>query len=410
MRSSRLPFLALVAASAALGCSSAPDEGRAPAIGEEPVGTVRAALTNATTWSQGGASPQRAGVNGYDAAINAANVSALSTAWQTSADHPTNAAIAFGRAYTGSVAGVVRSVDMATGATVWAKTIPYPIYMSPAVAYGRVYFTAGKFLFALASSSSSLLFRIKHTYDVGFSAPLVLDDKVYVRDAVGKIFVYSAHASGTSVAALHNFNVSASADPSSGDGRVYVPSTDGKVYAFSSAGCAGTCAPVWSSANLGGTIWTPAALWPPRVFVTVTHESGASVHALDSSTGATLWSRSLGSAAFAAGPVVGYDKVHVAVTSPAEVWSVSQSTGAVVWKGALADDPTDTPSLANELLYVPSGRTTGKIEVFDTRCATGGGSCTPTTTLTTEPYGYSPSLAGGQLVFSGATKTVSYTP
>jgi outer membrane protein assembly factor BamB len=91
--------------------------------------------------------------------------------------------------------------------------------------------------------------------------PVVSDDggTVYVGDTAGTVtalaasdgrLLWSAQLGGTSVLAA----------PTSGNGLLYVPSSDGRVSVFDADGCgAATCAPVWTAAT-GSAVTTQAAL------------------------------------------------------------------------------------------------------------------------------------------------------
>lgn len=392
----------LFASIVAVGCSGADATG-ASFDSHENTGTAALALEGAATWQQNAGGSQHASVNGYDTAIGVANVPGLVNYWFESAIAPTTPAVVGGMMYSGSADGTVRALDLNTWQLAWSRTLPATSYYSPAVGYGRVFLTAAHSLYALDSSDGGTISEAVHEGDVSFSAPMLYDGKVFVRDADGKVFAYDARASG-SPAPLFTLEVGASADPTGGGGKVYVVSNDGRVHAFASSGCAGSCAPLWSSDPLGGVAWFAPALWSGRVIVTVQSDTGSTAVALDATTGATLWSTSLGDPKYVTGPAVGYGLVVVAASQPSELRALSLSTGALTWHAPLADDPTDTPSIANRLVYVPSGRTTGHLEVFDTKCGTGGAACGPTTDFGGEPYGCQPSIAGGRVYSSTATR------
>lgn len=386
---------ALLLSSSALACSSAHEAFEAPL---EHTDTTAEALEDSATWQQGGGSSQHASVNGYDTTIDAAKVPTLINYWTYPASYPTNPAVVGGRAYTGAADGTVMAIDPFDGRVVWSRTLPSGVHYSPAVSYGRVFVTADHTLYALSTTSGSIVSQVDHAGAVWASAPLVIDGKVFVRDDAGTISAYDARATGTP-SPLFTFAVSASADPTAGGGKIYVPSTDGRIYAFASSGCVGTCTPLWSSAPLPRPATFPAALWSGRLVVTM-DDPGTAV-ALDASTGAPVWSTALGGSTATTGPAVAYGLVMVSVVAPNELWALSLATGALVWRSPLAADATDTPSVANRLVYVPSGRTVGHLEVFDTRCGTGGATCAPVTDFGGDPFGYTPSIAGGR-IFSGA--------
>lgn len=390
-------------------CGGGADEATAAAPAEAATGTVSEPLTDATTWIQDGTTNQKAHVNAYDTTIGIANVGSVAARWTSAGSSPTNASVVGGVAYTGASDGTIRAFNTTTGATIWSRNFGGHSYYAPAVAFGRVYVTVNKTLFVLSATSGAFIYRTDHTSDVSYSAPLIADNKVFVRDWNGTIWAYDAKATGT-VTPLFSFAANASADPSSANGIVYVPSYDGVVYAYSSAGCAGSCAPSWRSAPLGGVSYFSPVVWPPRLILTVYGDTGTvTEQALDSSNGASLWSKTLTGATDSTGPAVGYGRAFVSLSGVNEVWALSLTDGSLAWKAPLAADPTDIPSLANQLLYVPSGRATGHLQVFSTTCGSGGATCISSKDLPADAYAYSPSIASGQIFLSASGGTTMFS-
>jgi outer membrane protein assembly factor BamB len=370
-------------------------------VGDESTGSVAEAFTDATTWQQDGNTCQKAHVNGYETAITRANAASLREAWAVYGTAPTNASIVGGRAYTGSSDGTTRAIDVASGTTVWTKKLPAETYYAPAVGYGRVFVTNGTKLYALSATGGTVVFQVNHASTVAYSAPLLADGKVFVRDADGTIWAYDAKATGT-VTPLFSIGANAAADPSFANGILYVPTYDGTIAAFDANG-----APLWATGSIGGVSYVPVAIWPPRMIATAYGDSGVTEVAFDATNGAPLWSTPLTGATDATGPAVGYGKVFVGLAGAQEMWSLSLTDGSLVWKAALLDDPTDAPAIANQVAFIATGRTTGRLVAFSTTCATGGATCDSLAAWWVDPYGYAPSIANGRVYFSATSATIS---
>ena len=372
------------------------------------MGEVAEALTDGTSWQQAGNTSQRANVNGYDTTVSRTNVGSLVQRWSVAGTGQTSATVVAERMYTGATDGTLRKVDAHNGRTLWWMQFGDPVYYAPAVGYGRIFVTAGNTLYVIDAESGAHVYQVQHASPVGFSAPLFADGKVIVRDAEGTLWAYNPKATSTP-SPVFTIEAQASADPSYGNGRVYVPTSNGTVAAYTVTGCSGTCARAWESAPLGGTSYYPAALWPPRLLLTVYGDDGSiTERALDATTGASLWSTSLTGATDATGPAVGHGNVYVGLLGANEAWAIALTDGSLRWKASLAAEPSDAPAVANQIVYVPSGSTTGHLEAFGTSCATGGGTCTRLVDLPTAPYALAPSIAAGRIYVSGTSSTVQF--
>jgi len=394
-------LVALLSVFGASGCTAR------DAVDGEEVTSIEQGLTAGSAWQQAGFGPSKARTNASEAALSAANVAGLSSGWSAStSSYVTSAVVAGGRAFVGSRNGMVNAYDLETGAVLWTAQLPGSVNASPAVAYGRVFVTSNdRKLYALNAGTGAVIFAVSHPGRITYGAPLVADGKVFVGcESDGVVYAYDAKATGT-VAPLFTYHADggATAEPSFAYGYVYVPGADGRVHAFSSAGCAGSCAESWSSPPLGGTMYFPVAVASGRLYGVVYGDSEIAVKSLDASDGTPIWSKTMTGATEAVGPAVGYGRVFVSLAGVQEVWALTTGSGALAWKAPLAEDPTDFPAVASGVVYVPSGRTAGHVEAFDASCGSGGSTCAPLVSLSTAAYVTSPVIVDGR-VLVGANK------
>lgn len=403
MRSFTFPLLGTL--TLALGCSATNPQSSSA---EGSIDAVSEALTDATTWQQAGSTSQRAHVNGYEKTIGRTNASSLEQRWSAGATGPTSAAVIAGRVYTGAFDGTVRALDAETGATVWTTQVDGGAYYTPAVGYGRVFVTAGNALHVINASTGNVVYRVEHDTSVGYTAPLLADGKVIVRDAAGKLHAYDPKAA-VPTSPIFTIDAQASAGPSFGRGFLYVPTSTGRVAAYSTSGCTATCTPAWETEIHGVSYFAPA-LWPPRLVLTVHGDDGAVyTKALDAMTGAILWESPLWGASDATAPAMGYGNAYVGLVGANELWAIRLTDGVMAWKAPLAADTSDTPAVANQVVYIPSGSTTGHLQGFSTSCTTTlGGTCTALVDLPIDPFGLSPSIANGRIYASGAGSTTAF--
>jgi serine/threonine-protein kinase len=396
---------ALVPTVAVIGCSVASEPS-----GEEDVTSTRQELADGTAWQQSGYGPSKGRVNAYEATLDAANVSGLAPVWSAAtSSYTTSAVTANGRVFVGSRNGMVNAYDLATGAVLWTAQLAGSVNASAATAHGRVYVTSNdRRLYALGAATGEVLFEARHPGQVSHGAPLVADGKVYVRcESNGVVYAYDAKARGTGTPLFTlEPDGGASAEPSYAYGYVYVPGFDGRVHAFASAGCVGSCAESWASPPLGGVMYFSPAVASGRLYGVVFGDTDVTVQSLDANDGTPIWSKVLAGSSAGVGPAVAYGKVFVSLADVREMWALNTGSGALVWKAPLADEPTDLPAVANRVVYVPSGRDAGHLEAFGTSCGSGGATCASLVSLSTQGYVTSPVIAGGR-VLVGANKTMA---
>jgi len=149
-------------------------------------------------------------------------------------------AVANGIVYVGNVDGRVRALNAANGLLLWtfmSERTPVSIETCPAVADGTVYVASDDgYLYALNAYNGFLLWK----YDAGQykpieSSPAVANGLVYF----GSAFTGALYAVSTATGALSWYypaDICQYCSPAVTNGIVYVPSSDGYLYAFDLTG------------------------------------------------------------------------------------------------------------------------------------------------------------------------------
>ena len=208
------------------------------------------------------------------------------------------------------------------------------------------------------------------TGGINESSPAVANGVVYVGADDGLYaFAVGCASGGTSCTPLWTGTTGDAiiSSPAVADGVVYVGSTDGKLYAFA-VGCAGggaSCAPLWTG-TAGNHIYSSPTVAGGVVYV--------------GSADGTL-------SAFDAAGVTGCSG------------SVPNRTCTPLWTGTTGDTIYSSATVAGGVVYV--GSQDGKLYAFAVGCASGGGSCSPVWTGTTDYIASTPAVANG-VVYVGS--------
>jgi outer membrane protein assembly factor BamB len=151
------------------------------------------------------------------------------------------------------------------------------------------------------------------------------------------------------------------------NGRVYVGSEDGKLYAFNSS----TGAPAWGApANPGGAILSSPAIAPSGSAVYVGSNNG-NLYAFNAVTGAAAWGAPAATgSSIASSPAIANGIVYVG-TEDGHLWAFNASTGAPAWASPATTGQIDasSPAVAGGIVYVGSFGD-GKLYAFDAATGT----------------------------------------
>ena len=257
-----------------------------PAIGPHAHGTVYEAFLNRPPCNA------QNGGHGIDGEVIAFSVGLGKIHWQHTIGPSESSPLLVGdRLYVGDWNGDVWAFDSNTGRVVWRRRISHAA-VKGALAYsgGRLYVGAYDSHVYCLSTSGRVLWR-------GSAQPRLF----------GSSDFYST--------------------PAVAYDRVYIGSTDGKVYAFGAA----TGDRLWSHST-GGYVYSSPAVWKERVFI---GSYSGTFYALDTGTGEPDWTFHAGGP-ISGSPVVVGDVVYFSTLSDAHLkngrtYALSARTGKELW-------------------------------------------------------------------------------
>jgi outer membrane protein assembly factor BamB len=172
------------------------------------------------------------------------------------------------------------------------------------------------------------------------SSPAVADGRVFVGSGDGK--VYALNASTGALAWSYTTSDWVASSPAVADGTVFIGSADGKVYAFDAS--SGVLA--WSFAT-GSEVRSSPAVAGGKVFV---GSWNSNVYALDASTGALVWSYDSIGAVWSS-PAVAGGRVFV---GSGKVYALDASTGAFMWSYTTRGYVYSSPAVADGVVFIGS--------------------------------------------------------
>jgi outer membrane protein assembly factor BamB len=350
-------------------------------------------------------SGDRLGVHATDATIDEASTANMSLKWEYSTGGPiySSPAVSGGVVYFGSDDKKVYAVDATTGALKWTYTTGDLVRSSPAVVNGMVYIGSDdNKVYALNASTGAKVWSYATGDDVELSSPLVANGKVYVGSLDGSVYALDQNTgaklwSVNTWAARGSFSIAGS--------TVYVGSDKSTLYAL--------------DANNGSTKWT--ATTGDRIKNTPTVADGTvytgaddgHVYAWDADTGALKWNVDLSSQCgiVRSTPTVYNGNVYVvtAETCPmdAHFYALDANTGAQICNHGLADYATSSVSVVDGVGFV--GSYSHQLYAFDTS------DCTKVWdsgfTLMSGGIPSSPAIANGVVYVGGLDNGLySFTP
>ena len=188
------------------------------------------------------------------------------------------------------------------------------------------------------------------------SSPAVADGRVYIGSSDGKI--YALNLDGSLAWSYTAGGGPVESSPAVADGRVYVGSGNGKVYALNSS----TGALAWSY-ETGAPVGSSPAVADGRVYV---GSDDYKVYALDASTGALAWSYQTFGPVLSS-PAVADGRVYVGSCDD-KVYALDASTGALAWNYTTGGWVLSSPAVADGRVYVGSWdsmRGIGKVYALD---------------------------------------------
>jgi len=312
--------------------------------------------------------------------------------YATGAAINSSTAIAYNKAYVGSMDKNIYCLDVASGLKVWNYTTGGNISSSPAVVNGKVYVGSNDYkVYCLNATNGNHLWNYT-TGSYVTSSPIIVDGKVIVGSQDHKLYCFNAEK-GTLiwVRDLGVWN-SVTTSPAVADGKVYVGSIVGRVecldvntgsllYSFSASGEVSSISvvgnnvyfgskdgkvyclasdssftSVWNYTISGGFVSSPAAI-NNQVFI---GSLNPSIRCLNAATGALNWNFSVGDKVYSS-PAIAENKVYVG-SNDKNVYCLNASSGAQIWSYTTGGIVQASPAVYNGKLLV--GSSDGKIYCF----------------------------------------------
>jgi outer membrane protein assembly factor BamB len=284
-----------------------------------------------------------------------------------------------GLVYFGSDDGNVYAVDAATGRQRWMTRTEGPVASTPAIAGDRLFAMSydGR-LYALDVRSGEVLWKFvtegerrfearglhgyqprnqtyADVYDVYLSSPVVADGRVYVGSGDGHVYAVDA-ATGRLAWKFATGDV-VHASPALVDGTLYVGSWDGRLYALDAA----TGAQRWAfQSGLDPLIHNQQGFQSSPAVVDGTVYVGcrdSHLYALDARTGTPKWNVDTAGSWVVGSPAVSGGRVYFATSDTAQYRVVDAATGRPVLQQSTQAYVFASPTLAGDtvLLAVLNG-------------------------------------------------------
>lgn len=296
----------------------------------------------------------------------------LALLWQSRGEEPILAGPVMDeeRVYTVDRKGTVTARWIATGTTAWERALGEDVAATPGLGYGWLYVaTLGKKLHALERHTGNLM----ASADLSGAArapTLVAEARVFQGTDAGKLHVLDAMTlteywsfdtattsyNGTTANQDTTLRAPIRAPPALSDGRVFAASHNGRVYAFSVAGNVHAQPHTWHwTATVGDLIHAAPSIDRHRDRVLVGTHDGR-VLALRTTTGATVWTTTTGSAH--TGSVAVDDTIIVAASSDAGLTALHATNGTTKWQRSDGNGLLPAPLLAKDAIVMLSGNGT----------------------------------------------------
>jgi outer membrane protein assembly factor BamB len=330
-------------------------------IGGSAGGAGTAVASDAAAWTQFHYAATRSGYDPLETTLNPANVGRIVERWHATVggsvyDTPL---VSGGRVFVVDTAGKLSALRQSDGRRIWSATVGYIPDSTPAVWGGLVVTpgtdAAGGFAAAYDGATGARRWRTRLSVDLyaSITAPAVFGSSVYL--SAGST-IYALSASGGRV--LWKTKLTSSPDGMvegpvavSGHGEFVVAAgIDGHVYALDAA----TGAVRWS-VNAGGGIYHGGpAIYSGIVYVpegrSGAEGGGFDIVALQVSDGRILW-RSYAGDDVHVTPAAGQGIVVIGSIDEG-VNALDSKTGALLWTAPYQGEVWGAPMLANGVVYV----------------------------------------------------------
>ena len=236
----------------------------------------------------------------------------------------------------------------------WTYTSPTEYeFSNPAVWEDMVFAVEGGTLYAFDAETGTVLW----TYGVGFAPPAVYKGVVYIQDGL-RAEAFDARTGTLLWSYTMDVGAATSVPPSVANGRLFVASGDGPLYALNAT----TGKLIWQfRPSDGWYLEWGAAVGYGAVYIGWNDADGNDytyLYALDEKDGSVLWQTQQ---AVTGSPTVEYGLVFIN-NSNYEAMALDASTGAVVWQTKQYFG--GTPAVANGTVYVSDGAGLAALDAY----------------------------------------------
>jgi outer membrane protein assembly factor BamB len=158
--------------------------------------------------------------------------------------------------------------------------------------------------------------------------------------------IYALNATNGQIKYTITTNGTIYASPVYLENKVYLGSTDAKVYAFHINGTS-----LWTSTTLDGPIYCSPIIANNMIYIGT---ANGTMYALNGNTGAIVWKKNLSpQKPIYASPAFAYDKIFITSTDK-NAYCLSSETGNILWNTTTDGEIYSSPAIVHKTLFVGS--------------------------------------------------------
>jgi len=252
--------------------------------------------------------------------------------------------------YAASKNSILYALNASSGETIWSKTLPpNKIYSSPAFAEGLIIIGADDAKVYAVNATNG---ETKYTIITGgsiYSSPIIYENKVYIGSLDAK--VYAFYINGTTLWTSITLDGSIYSSPTVANGKVYVGTSNGTIYALDET----TGAIVWSKTlTIARSIYASPSFAYGSIFIGATDNN---VYSLNSENGNILWNVTIEGEAYSS-PAVTNGVVFVGSLS-GNLYALNASTGTLIWLKTIGPVKWSSSLIAEGKIFI--GTTNGTL-------------------------------------------------
>jgi outer membrane protein assembly factor BamB len=303
--------------------------------------------------------------------------------WRFDAGHMvvSSPVVADGVLYAGARNGEFYALDAKSGALKWKFSADAAITSTGAVAGGIVYFTShANTVYALNVADGALVwkqatgpdlpfdamagFKMAQDWDYWTSSPLAFNGRIFVGSGDGKVYALDAKTGAVAWSFATQGRVRSS--PATDGKSVYAGSFDGQMVALDLR--SGKLR--WSFHTLGNPVFPQGSIQSSPTVSDGLILFGArdcSLYAVDAKSGREAWHQSVKNSWVPSTPAVSQDRVFAGSADGRALFAYDEKTGNLLWTTPLDNLIFSSPIVAGDSIYIASMGGT----VFGLKAATG---------------------------------------